>query len=114
MKKALFLLLFSFSEYSDAAWLNTTGTVSDVITYASTETVLVVLSSNGAPVEECSNTTTFAISKSISEEARARMFSILLAAKTTGSSVTLSYNDVGGCEPWDANSSAYRKITRLR
>lgn len=47
-------------------------------------------------------------------ERRARMFSMLLAAKASGTPVIVAYSDVGGCEPWGADQNAYRKIIRLR
>ena len=99
---------------SHAAWIEASGTVNNIMTYSTTNTVLVNLSSNGASVDECSNSSTFAISKSASEEARERMFAMLLAAKTTGTKVTVAYNDVGGCEPWGASPNVYRTITRMR
>ena len=105
------LLLMPLESY--AAWITASGKVTDLYTYASRETVLVKLDVNGADVAECSNKTFFAISKDISEEARARMYSTLLAAKVSGSTVSLAFNDVGGCEPWDSNPSVYRVITRI-
>jgi len=87
--------------------------VKNISTYSSTETILVNLDSHGTAVEDCTNTTTFAISKTISSEARARMYALLLAAKSSNSSVTIAFNDVGNCEPWDANQNAYRIITRI-
>ncbi|BCL73494.1 hypothetical protein TUMSATVNIG1_54700 [Vibrio nigripulchritudo] len=44
---------------------------------------------------------------------RSRMYSMLLTAKASGKPVTVSYNDVGGCEPWDQNINVYRRIVRL-
>lgn len=113
MNYLIFILLTLFSLPSNAVWLNTTGKVSNIVTYGGTETVLVNLSAKGTAVPECSNTSTFAISRSISPEQRARMFAILLAAKSSDRHVTVSYSDVGSCEPWDSNTNAYRKITRL-
>jgi hypothetical protein len=114
IKKIAFFALLLMSASSHAVWLNTAGKVTHIITYAGRETILVNISSDGSPVAECSNKTTFAISASISEEARARMYAMLLSAQATGRDVVLSYNDVGGCEPWGSNASVYRKIVRMR
>ena len=114
MKKAIAVLSFFIACNSHAVWLNTAGKITSLTTYATTNTILVTLSNPGTDVEQCSNKTTFAISKDINAEARARMYSMLLAAQTSDRTVTVSYNDVGNCEPWDANLNAYRKITRLR
>ncbi|TDF39834.1 hypothetical protein EYS14_10080 [Alteromonadaceae bacterium M269] len=105
----LFLPLPSF-----AAWLNTSGKVTSLVTYATTNTILVGLSVDGADVAQCSNKTTFAISKDIDAEARARMYALLLAAKTADTTVVVSYQDAGGCEPWSSNPSVYRRIVRLQ
>ena len=113
MKKSIFILIFMLPISSYAAWISATGKVDRVVTYGHNNTILVYLSSHGKAVTECSNTNGFAISKSIESEARSRMYSMILAAQALGREVTVSYNDAGGCEPWDANSSVYRKITRL-
>ena len=115
---AVLLALSTFS--ANAVWLNTTGEVKHIATYGTKNTILVTLGDSngetlaGRAVSACSNTTSFAISHNISEEARNRMFSMLLAAKASGQKVTLAYNDVGNCEPWDSNSSVYRKIVRIQ
>ncbi|WNO10318.1 hypothetical protein [Teredinibacter sp. KSP-S5-2] len=96
-----------------AAWKNVGGKVKSITTYATTETILVTISSHGEDVPECSNKSVFAISKDISSEARARMYSMLLAARATDRSVTLAYNHEGNCEPWGSNQDAYRRITRM-
>jgi len=114
MKYLFFLTLLLASINSYAVWINTSGTVESIITYSGRETILVGLSSDGTDVEDCSSKTTFAISKDMSEEGRARMYSMLLTAKTTGETVTLSYSDTGGCEEWDSNTNVYRRIVRLR
>lgn len=115
MKKAIACLFMStMSNLACAAWIEASGTVNRIATYAHTDTVLVYLSGGGTQVAECTNKTVFAISGSMSSERRARMFSMLLAAKASGTSVIVGYNNVGGCEPWDADQNAYRKITRLR
>ncbi|GLX84527.1 hypothetical protein tloyanaT_07790 [Thalassotalea loyana] len=113
MKKLISVAALLFSFNSNAAWIDASGAVTSLVTYASTETVLVTLSNAGKDTG-CANKVTFAISKDISSEARARMYSMLLAAQSTGRSVVVTYNDTGGCEPWDANQNAYRKIVRLR
>ena len=104
-------LLFSIS--ANSAWLNTTGMITNLTTYSHTETILVALSNVGSDISACSDKTTFAISKSISPEARARMYSMLLAAQASGRPVVVSYSDTGGCEPWDASQNVFRQIVRL-
>ncbi|GAB1624081.1 hypothetical protein AAOGI_41310 [Agarivorans albus] len=108
------VLLCLWIPQSFAIWLDTQGKVTNLITYSGPETVLVQLSNTGAPVEGCSDKSTFAISSGISAEARARMYSMLLAARESGRVITVSYSDVGGCEPWGASPNVYRKIVRLR
>lgn len=108
----IFIVFYSFSV--KAVWLDVSGKVETLTTYATNNTVIVRISQDGLPVEECSNTTHFAISRDISAEARARMYSALLAAKTAGTNIVISYNDVGNCESWGSNPGAYRRITRLR
>tara|TARA_R110002060_G_scaffold29939_3_gene40390 strand:+ start:1181 stop:1447 length:267 start_codon:yes stop_codon:yes gene_type:complete len=88
--------------------------VSSIITYAHTDTIIVNISSVGVDVAECANKASFVISKSISSEARTRMYSMLLSAQATGRTLVVAYSNTGGCEPWDANASVYRKIVRLR
>lgn len=114
MRSLIVAFLFSWSAAANAAWLNVSGKVENIITYAHTETILVNISANGASVDACSNATTFAISKDISPEARARMYAMLLAAQSTERTVVVSFREVEGCEPWDSNPSAYRQIVRLR
>ena len=109
----IMLLTTIFSNEALAVWLNVKGKVTSIYTYASRETIIVSLDNVGANVAECSNKTAFAISKSISAEARSRMYSLLLAAHSANREVTIAFNDVGGCEPWDANASAYRRIARV-
>jgi hypothetical protein len=114
MKYTVFLIALVFSTYSNASWIDTSGKVSSIITYAHIDTIIVNISSAGIDVAECANKTSFVISKSISSEARTRMYSMLLSAQATGRTVVLAYNNTGGCEPWGANANAYRKIVRLR
>ncbi|MEM9101700.1 MAG: hypothetical protein AAGB12_05200 [Pseudomonadota bacterium] len=114
MKKLLPLFLILFSTNTFARWLDTSGTVTSITTYAGTETILVSISSEGTDIEECSNSTAFAISASLSSEARARMYAMLLAAQASNRTVVISYNDVGGCEPWDGAQNVFRQIVRLR
>lgn len=114
MKNLLLLFMSICPFFATSAWISTTSKVVDIVTYAHTETVLVTLSDPGSTVQECSSKVTFAIGSAVSPEGRARMYSLLLTAKTTNSNVTVSYSDVGNCEPWDANPTAYRKIVRLR
>ncbi len=115
MKKIFLGLLLSVATGSaNAAWIETAGEVTSIMTYSTTNTILVNLSSQGAPVKACSNTSTFAIPKSTSAESRARMYSMVLAAKTAGTQITVAYDENGGCEPWGSNTSAYRIIKRMR
>lgn len=114
MKYVFSLTLFVLSFSSAAAWLDVGGKVTGLITYASKETILVTITNPGADVAECSNKNVFAISGSMSSEARARMYAMLLSAQATGRNVVISYNSVGNCERWDANQNAYRRIVRLK
>jgi len=114
MKLLIALFLLIPSQQSLASWLDTSGKVTQLVTYMHNETILVTLSASGAKVAECSNTQTFAISASMSAEGRSRMYAMLLSAQTTGRTITVSYNESGSCEAWDANQNAYRRIVRLR
>jgi hypothetical protein len=97
-----------------AYWVDASGKVTSIVTYAHTDTILVKLEVSGTEVAECSNKSEFAISKSVPDERRSKMYALLLAAKMSGTPVTVSYSHSGSCEPWDSNSSVYRMITRLR
>ncbi len=99
---------------ANAVWLDTKGKVTRLITYADHDTIIVTLDKAGTDVTACLNKSDFVISQSISAEGRARMYAYLLAAKTTGSLVTISYNHQNGCEAWDTNPAIYRKIMRLQ
>jgi len=114
VKYFLVLVFFLFSIKSYAAWLDTSGTVVGITTYASTETILITLSANGRDVQECASKNVFAIGKDLSVEARARMYSMLLAAQATGRTVVVSYSEADGCEPWGSTQNVYRRIVRLR
>ncbi len=114
MNKFMCLLALVFSTNTSAAWLEAGGKVVGLATYSSSETILVTLSANGSPVAECSNKSTFAISKTMSEEARARMYAMVLAAKAAGTIITVAYNETGSCEPWGSAPSVYRQIKRMR
>ena len=114
MKKFLIFLVFSLPASAFAGWLDVTSKVDRLVTYAHNNTVLVYLSKTGSDVTACSNKTGFAISKTIEPEARARMYSMLLAAQASDRDVTVTYNDTGNCEPWDAGETVFRKIVRLR
>lgn len=119
IKMVLTVGLFLLSVGVHAGWLSTKGKVQSLVTYASHETVLVTLEDEqgeiipGNGITDCTNKQSFAISRDISTEARARMYAALLAAKTAGTYVTISYSDAGGCEPWDASANVYRKVVRL-
>ena len=114
MKHYLFWTLLLASVASKAAWIEASGKVNSIAIYSSTETILVTLNSHGAPVTGCSNTSAFAVSNSMSPEGRARMYAMLLAAKTAGTVITVAYDELGGCEPWGSNQSVYRIIRRMR
>ncbi|MEI8594390.1 hypothetical protein [Photobacterium sp. Hal280] len=117
MKKHILILIalcLSSNAFSSEYWIDTTGKVLNIATYAATETILVFLDNNGQDVAECSDKHVFAISNTLSSEARSRMYSMLLAAKTAGTSITVSYTNVGSCEAWDSNNSVFRRIMRLR
>lgn len=117
MKKHIFILIavcLSSNVFSSEYWIDTTGKVLSIATYATKETILVYLDNNGQDVTECSDKQAFAISNTLSSEGRARMYSMLLAAKTAGTPITVSYTNVGSCEAWGSNNSVYRRIMRLR
>lgn len=114
IKSVFGLLCFFLSSSVYAYWIDASGKVASIIHYAHTDTILVKLDVPGAEVLDCSSKTDFAISKSIPEERRSKMYSFLLAAKMSGTPVTLSFSHSGSCEPWDSNPSVYRMITRLR
>ncbi|MDO6708529.1 hypothetical protein [Photobacterium sp. 1_MG-2023] len=109
----LMTLIFTSSAWAKEYWIDTSGKVFQIATYATTETILVYLDTSGSDVAECSDKQAFAISNTLSSEARSRMYSMLLAAKTAGTPVTVSYTNVGSCEVWGTNNSAYRRIMRL-
>ncbi len=109
---AIFLLMFSL--HSEARWLDVSGKVLYLVTYANTNTILVTLDQQGSDVSECSSKDTFAISRGLDPEARSRMYSLLLAAKVSDTPVVISFNEVGNCESWSSTQNVYRKITRLR
>lgn len=112
--KAASIIMFFLSNDAFAYWMDAKGKVTSIITYAHTDTILVKLDVSGTEVPECSNKSDFAISKSIPEDRRAKMYALLLAAKMSGTPVTVSFNHSGECEPWDSKTSVYRTIKRLR
>lgn len=116
MKKFILAGLVGLMSFGVSAltWVSVSGKVTSITTYASTNTILVTLDKPGPSVSACGSQTVFAISKDLTSEARGRMYSHLLTAKASGSNVTISFQDVGGCEPWNSNPNAYRKIVRLR
>lgn len=113
IKWITFAFLF-LSQGVCAYWVDATGKVTSIITYAHTDTILVKLDVAGADVPECSNKSDFSISNSVPEERRSKMYALLLAAKMSGAPVTVSFSHSGSCEPWDSKTSVYRIITRLR
>lgn len=114
LKLLVVLFFLTASQDSVAAWLNTSGKVTGIVTYMRSETILVTLSSSGTNVAECSSTVTFAISSSMSTEGRSRMYAMLLSAQATGRTIIVSYNEAGSCEAWGATQNVYRRIVRLR
>lgn len=113
MKYILLLFLFLLSNQAYAVWVSVTGKVTNIVSYAHRDTFLVSLSNVGVAVKQCSDNSTFAVGDSYSSERRERMFAMLLTAQASDRSVTISYSDVGGCEPWDSNPDVFRLITRL-
>lgn len=111
---ALIFLMPLLSSDVFAYWIDTKGKVTSIITYAHTDTILIKLDAAGTEVPECSNKTDFAISKSVPEGRRSRMYAFLLAAKMSGTPVIVSFNHEGHCEHWDSKTSVYRSIQRLR
>ncbi|MEM7763891.1 MAG: hypothetical protein AAF290_07390 [Pseudomonadota bacterium] len=113
MKKIFIVFALLLSVNSHAVWINVTGTVVNIVTYAHTDTVLVTLSVPGQDVVECVNKTQFAISSTTSEERRARMYAMLLSAKASETPITITYNDVGSCEAYGSTTNAYRTVLRM-
>lgn len=102
-----------FAANSQAAWLNVTAKVSQIIQYSHTDTILVKLELAGTKIAACSNADHFAINGSLPESRRASLLSSLLAAQAAARPVAIAYDDLGGCVPWDSNPAVYRGITRL-
>ena len=74
MKKAIAcLFMLTVSNFACAAWIEASGTVNRIATYAHTDTVLVYLDGGGTQVAECTNKTVFAISGSMLSERRWRL-----------------------------------------
>ncbi|WP_276754504.1 hypothetical protein [Pseudoalteromonas marina] len=113
MKKLLITIALLFSFNAKAVWLNSTGEIESVVIYTSNKILVKLKNNNGGDVVACSSKDFFAISSTYTEEARARMYSTLLAAKLAGRPVTLSYSDVSNCEAWGSSNNVYRRITRL-
>ncbi|WDD98161.1 hypothetical protein [Thalassomonas actiniarum] len=113
MKYYLSAILLMLALPSHAIWHSTTAKVKSISTYSGMETILVNLESDGIAVNECSNKATFAISKNISAEARARMYAMLLSAEATGKAISVAYADVGSCEPLGSTPNVYRTILRM-
>ena len=115
MKKIFISLCVMFStnaSYADTVWLNTSGTVEMVSVYETTDTILFKLNVSGAPVSNCSNTTTFAISGSAPVDRRKQMLSLLMSSRVSSVPITVTYSD-DNCVPWDSNQNAYRQVRRL-
>ncbi|MEL4474617.1 hypothetical protein AAEH86_22490, partial [Shewanella algae] len=74
-------LMLALSCPLKADWLQVKAKVAGISKYSHTETILVTLVTlvtlvlSGTAVADCSNNTSFAISHSLSEEGRARMYS---------------------------------------
>ena len=111
--KNLLLLLLLVTVNANAAWIGVTGKVTTILLYDSTDSILVVLDSPGTVVAECSNNQTFAINGTLPADRRNQMLSALMMAKASGQSVTIMFNDVGGCVSRGASSNVYRKIERV-
>ncbi|WP_062567159.1 hypothetical protein [Pseudoalteromonas arabiensis] len=114
MKRFLFIVFFIlFSHNAKAVWISATGKVENMSIYSSTRILVKLENQNGAPVQACSNNEFFIIPAGYSEDSRDRMYSTLLAAKMAGATVSISYEDVGNCEPWGVTPNVYRRIVRL-
>ncbi|AUI85897.1 hypothetical protein BS333_05615 [Vibrio azureus] len=115
-RSARCLILLStvlLSSNSFAGWLNIAGKVKAISTYAHTNTIIVALEQQGTAIAGCSDTTSFAISKDLQPEARARMYSMALAAEASDSTITISYGGAANdCVKYDNNVS-FRKIVRM-
>ena len=113
VKLALILLFLLVTVNVNAVWIGVTGKVTTILLYDSTDSILVIMDSPGTAVAECSNTQTFAINGSLPADRRNQMLSALMMAKASGQSVTIMFNDVGGCVSWGSTSNVYRKIERV-
>ncbi|MEJ6475051.1 hypothetical protein [Pseudoalteromonas piscicida] len=113
MKKFIALAALAFSLSANAAWLNSTAEVEDLVTYPGNTILFKLKNNNGTNISACSNKEYFAISSTYPEEARARLYSTLLAATISKTPVTISYSDTGNCEAWGNSPSVYRRVTRL-
>ena len=115
-RSARYLILLStvlLSSNGFAGWLNIAGKVKKISTYAHTNTIIVALEQQGTAIAGCSDTTSFAISKDLQPEARARMYSMALAAEASDSTITISYGGAANdCVKYNNNVS-FRKIVRM-
>ncbi|MDZ7923413.1 MAG: hypothetical protein U5M23_05000 [Marinagarivorans sp.] len=113
---AIFSILISANAL---AWHTVGGKIDHISVYSATDIVIVTFVNSagaaitGPEVEACTNKSEFAISTSIPAERRQQMLSILMMAKATGASVTISYDTASGCVPYGSSASAYRGIVRV-
>lgn len=75
---------------------NMGGVVVDVLTYADTDSIYFRLANQPASHPAC-NAAYFALSASVPEARRNRLYARLLTAKTTGEPINIGYDDVGDC-----------------
>jgi hypothetical protein len=113
VKLVLISLFLLITVNANSAWIGVTAKVETILLYDSSDSILVILDSPGAAVAECSNNQTFAINGTLPADRRNQMLSALMMAKASGQSVTIMFNDVGGCVSWGASSNVYRKIERV-
>ena len=112
MKLLITALLFFIPLLGHAAWTNTSGKVTLVSTYTTTEHILFTLDNNNITVPENCTTSTFAIEPHISADKRSQLLSVLLAAQASGKTVNIAYDDTL-CTPWTSGSTQYLKVYRI-
>lgn len=95
-----------------ATWVQATGTITGITNYSHTDTVLIALSVAGA-AGTCADSSIFALDGSMSTDRRKQIFASLLSAQARGVTVTITYDDSGGCVTWDGTPNVFRGIARF-
>lgn len=96
-----------------AAWITAAGTVEQIWTYSGTDTVLVKLSTPGAPSAACSDSTVFAVDSSLPPDRRKQMIAVFMSAQARQAEVQVSYDELAGCASWGGTPNIYRIALRV-